>query len=120
MTSADRISVSCTLPTADRPVRPAEFDDLLATALRDQQRPEPTVLRWRLDRSAEAKARELAGRESACCSFFSFSFVPDATGVLVEVRVPASHAAVLDALAARAAVRAGTACTRPRRSPCSG
>ena len=107
MTSADRTPDACTLPTAARPVRLAEFDDLFATALRDQQRPEPTVLRWRLDRSAEATARDLARRESACCSFFSFTFVPDATGVQVEVRVPATHVAVLDALAARAAAGTG-------------
>ena len=49
MLGADRIPDSCTLLTAARPVRLAGFDALFATALRHQQRPEPTVPRWRID-----------------------------------------------------------------------
>ena len=97
------VPLACTLPTADRPLRVAEFDALFATALRAQHRPAPTRLRWRLDPAAEAAARELTGRESSCCSFFTFSFAADAGGVQVEVQVPAGHVDVLDALAARAA-----------------
>ncbi|WP_239166959.1 hypothetical protein [Actinoplanes italicus] len=40
-----------------RPLRVAEFDDLFATSMRDQQRLSPTRLRWRLDPAAEATAR---------------------------------------------------------------
>ena len=98
---------ACTLPTVDRPVRLAEFDDLFATALRGQQRLSPTLLRWRLDPAAEPAARELARRESSCCSFFSFDFAADGDAVRLDVRVPAAQVAVLDALAGRAA--AGTA-----------
>ncbi|MFV2110843.1 hypothetical protein ACFHW0_00700 [Micromonospora sp. LOL_025] len=95
---------ACTLPTPQRPLRLAEFDDLFATALRGQQRPAPTRLRWQLDPTAEATARELTGRESACCSFFTFTFVrAGGDGVELEVQVPAGHVGVLDALAARAA-----------------
>ena len=94
---------ACTLPTVERPLRLAEFDDLFATALREQQRLSPTVLRWRLDPAAEATARDLTGRESSCCSFFSFTFAGDAGGLRLDVRVPAEHVDVLDALAGRAA-----------------
>ena len=105
MTTNDQAWVpqACTLPTAERPVRTAEFDELFATALRGQQRLAPTVLRWRLDPAAETAARELAGRESGCCSFFTFTFAQAGDAVQVDVEVPAASAGVLDALAERAA-----------------
>jgi hypothetical protein len=105
MTSDDQAWVpeACTLPSVDRPLRLAEFDDLFATALREQQRLSPTALRWRLDPAAEARARDLTGRESACCSFFTFTCARDGAGVRVDVQVPAGHVDVLDALASRAA-----------------
>ncbi|MBM0275173.1 hypothetical protein DKT68_13695 [Micromonospora acroterricola] len=105
MTSDDQAWVpeACTLPTVERPLRLAEFDDLFATALRDQQRLSPTALRWRLDKTAETTARELTGRESSCCSFLSFAFTEDGDGLRLDVQVPAAHVEVLDALAQRAA-----------------
>jgi hypothetical protein len=99
---------ACTLPTVERPLRLAEFDDLFATALRTQQRTTPTRLRWHLDPAAEARARDLAARESACCSFFTFTFAPDGDVLQLDVQVPTGHVDVLDALADRAAVAAGT------------
>ena len=94
---------ACTLPSAERPARLAEFDDLIAAGLRGRRRLSPTVLRWRLDPAAEAAARRLAERESGCCSFFTFTFAPDGDAVRLDVEVPAAHARILDALAARAA-----------------
>ena len=105
MTSDDRAWVpeTCTLPTVERPLRLAEFDELFATALRGQQRLTRTSLRWRLDPAAAETARDLTVRESACCSFFSFAFAPDGDDLQLDVQVPAAHVAVLDALADRAA-----------------
>jgi hypothetical protein len=105
MTTDDQVWVpaACTLPTAERPLRAAEFDDLFATALRGQQRLSPTALRWRLAATAEAAVRDLTARETECCSFFSFTVTPDGEVVRVDIDVPAAHVAVLDALAARAA-----------------
>jgi hypothetical protein len=105
MTTNDRAWVpqACILPTAERPGRAAEFDGLFATALRGQQRLAPTVLRWRLDPAAEPAARDLAGRETGCCSFFTFTFARAGDAVQVDVEVPAPFAGVLDALAERAA-----------------
>jgi hypothetical protein len=107
MTTDDQMWVpqACTLPTAERPLRLAEFDDLFATALHGQQRLSPTTLRWRLAPTAEAAVRDLTARETACCSFFSFTVTPDGAVVDVDVEVPAAHVDVLDALAARAAAR---------------
>jgi len=94
---------ACTLPTVDRPLRLAEFDDLFATALRGQQRLSATTLRWDLDPAAETTARDLTGRESSCCSFFSFTFHPGDGTLQLDVEVPDAHVAVLDALGERAA-----------------
>ena len=94
---------ACTLPTVEQPLRLAEFDALFATALRAQQRLSPTALQWHLDPAAEAGARNLTGRESACCSFFTFTVTGSDDELRLDVQVPAGHADVLDALASRAA-----------------
>jgi hypothetical protein len=91
----------CTLPTAELPLRIAEFDDLFASGLRGLERQAPTELRLTLDAAVEARARELTARETDCCSFFGFTFAPGADGeVHLQVTVPATHSDVLDALAA--------------------
>ncbi|HWH99736.1 MAG TPA: hypothetical protein VNT27_05350 [Propionibacteriaceae bacterium] len=110
MTNIEELTVleGCTLPTIERPLRLAEFDDLFSTALTAQTRLSAGVLRWSLDPRAEALARDLAARESQCCSFFTFTFTSDGDTVQMDVRVPAVQSAVLDALAARAAARMST------------
>ncbi|RZT82962.1 hypothetical protein EV382_6282 [Micromonospora violae] len=94
---------SCTLPSGQQPLRLTEFDDLFATALLTQQRMSRTELRWRLDPTAEATARDLVSRESRCCSFFSFTLAVDTDTLRLDVQVPDAHVDVLDALALRAA-----------------
>jgi hypothetical protein len=93
---------ACTLPTSERPLRVAEFDALFSHVLR-MQRPEPTRLDLALHREAETTARDLATRESECCSFFTFEFEAAADDVVMHISVPPSHADVLDALEARVA-----------------
>lgn len=109
MTDRDDVWVpeACRLPAVERPLRVTEFDELFATGLRRQTRVSPTKLRWSLDPAVEQVARELTTRETACCSFFSFSFSPSGDVLTVEVKVPPAQVAVLDALATRAAERAG-------------
>ncbi|WP_405143022.1 hypothetical protein OG589_36850 [Sphaerisporangium sp. NBC_01403] len=96
---------ACTLPTAEQPLRIAEFDGLFASALRRVERPSPTCLRLHLDGAAEVEriARDLAARESTCCSFFGFTFTRDGEGLVLDVEVPPAQAVVLDGLAALAA-----------------
>jgi hypothetical protein len=96
-------TTACTLPTAEQPLRVAEFDDLFRTAVREVSRLAPGVLVLRLDQAAEDLARNLVSRETECCSFFGFSFTADPTGLLLRVEVPAARSAVLDGLADRAA-----------------
>ncbi|MEV4199924.1 hypothetical protein [Micromonospora globbae] len=102
---------ACTLPTAERPLRLAEFDQLFRDAVRGVDRPTPQHLRLRLaaDAQVEETTRDLIARESSCCSFFAFEISrsgPDA--LVLDVRVPAAHVDVLDGLAGRAACAAGS------------
>jgi len=100
---------SCTLPSADRPLRVAEFDELFARSLRALDRRDPTGLRLELTPSPEvaALAADLVVRETGCCSFFTFALVATGGELRLEITVPESHAVVLDTLAARAATAAG-------------
>jgi hypothetical protein len=95
---------ACTLPTAQRPLRLAEFDELFATAVRQAERLDDTRLRLTLAGPAESETavRDLTERESRCCSFFSFDVSTQPPGqVVLDVAVPAEQVDVLDALAAR-------------------
>lgn len=96
---------ACTLPTAERPLRVAEFDGLFGAALRDVHRPRRTELRLILDGTAEVAARvaDLVERETRCCSFFTFTLSRDGDDqLLLRVRVPSAHVGVLDGLHTRA------------------
>jgi hypothetical protein len=92
---------ACTLPTPERPLRVAEFDDLFTFVVRAERR-EPQRLDLVLRRIVEAPARDLARRESECCSFFTFEFEAVGADVMMRIGVPPEHVAVLDALEARA------------------
>lgn len=101
MTEPDWAPEACTLPSAERPLRLAEFDALFATATRAGERLSPHHLRLTLAADAAA-VRDLAARENRCCSFFTFTVTElPADRVRLDVEVPAAQVAVLDALAAR-------------------
>jgi DNA-binding transcriptional MerR regulator len=99
---------ACTLPTAERPLRLAEFDDLFATAVRDVATLSPTHARMRLTgpTGLEARIRDLTARETECCSFFTFTVTPspavDGEVMTLDIEVPPEYADVLGALAGRA------------------
>ncbi len=92
-----QVPAGCTLPTVERPLRVAEFDELFAT-VRTVARPEPTRVVLGLD-AAPGRAdalRDLTRREATCCSFFGFA-VHEHDGLLVlEVSVPPERVDVLD------------------------
>lgn len=95
---------ACTLPTVEQPLRVTEFDDLFATSLRAVERPDRTTLRLSIALAAQAKAEDLAARETACCSFFEFEFARgEGDTVSMRVTVPPAYATVLDAFTARVA-----------------
>jgi hypothetical protein len=90
---------ACTLPTAERPLRVAEFTALFA-GLTDVDRRAPGSLRLRMaDRPGLAeRAGDLTGRESGCCSFFAFGLTRAGGELLLDVDVPDAHVDVLDGL----------------------
>jgi hypothetical protein len=94
---------ACTLPTAEQPLRVAEFDALFADAVQGLARPEPTRLRLELVFSPElaARAAELMARENGCCSFFTFTLIIADGSLALEVTVPPEHIEVLDTLQER-------------------
>jgi hypothetical protein len=95
---------ACILPTADRPLRLAEFDALFATSLREVEPITTTGARMRLAGPAglEATVRDLTARETECCSFFAFTVTREATddgeAVTLDIEVPARYADVLASL----------------------
>ncbi|MFG1925360.1 hypothetical protein [Cryptosporangium sp. NPDC048952] len=91
------IPESCTLPTAERPLRVAEFDALFAASVRGVERLAPEHLVLTLGDFDRATVEDLIARETACCSFFTFT-LNEST---LHVEVPAAHVAVLDSLASR-------------------
>ncbi|MBE3015094.1 hypothetical protein IL992_38900 [Microbispora sp. NEAU-D428] len=99
---------ACTLPTAEQPLRVAEFDALFAEAVQSVQRPGRERLRLELVFSPEhaARAAELAARENGCCSFFAFTLTIADSGLALEVAVPPEQTEVLAALQARAVTAA--------------
>jgi len=106
---------ACTLPTADQPLRVAEFDELFFTSLR-AVRPsaegEPMArLLLSGDDTLPARVQRLADAETSCCSFFTFTVTrldsaerqqPGETVLALDVAVPTAQADVLDALVRRA------------------
>ena len=101
---------ACTLPTAEQPLRAAEFGDLFDCALRSVERTAPERLLLAFTPDAAGRVRDLVARESACCSFFDFDLRREDTELVLEVGVPAGRAELLDGLARRAA----TACEHVR------
>ena len=98
------------MPTAEQPLRLAEFDALFSAADRRSERLGAAHLRVTLagDADLAASVRDLAAREVACCSFFTFSINSPAPGqVQLDIEVSAGHVDVLDALEDRAATAGG-------------
>ncbi|WKX22430.1 hypothetical protein [Streptomyces sp. HUAS CX7] len=100
---------SCTLPTAEQPLRVAEFDALFTERLTATSRPDRARLELVLTggEGVEKTVRELVARESSCCSFFTFTIHPGREQIRLDVAVDGGHEAVLDALQERATVAAG-------------
>jgi hypothetical protein len=107
---------ACALPTAEQPLRLAEFDTLFATAVRQVETVSPTHARMRMSGPAglEATVRDLTARETECCSFFAFTTAPspqadDGEALTLDIEVPGPYAGVLASLVQQAKDRSGIA-----------
>jgi len=94
----------CALPTAERPLRAAEFRDLLDGAVIGSERLDHTRLQLRLrrDRDIASRVAALATAETECCSFFVFALTVTSDSLLLDITVPAERADILDAMAMQA------------------
>jgi hypothetical protein len=94
----------CTLPTAERPMRAAEFSDLFTDAVLKVDRPESGRLRLALrpGRETASRAAALTAAETECCSFFRFTLTVENDNLSLDISVPPSRTQILDALADRA------------------
>ena len=93
----DCVPDACTLPTSERPLRIAEFGDLFTRVSRWERLCE-TRLDLTLPADIESAARDLARRESECCSFFTFEFGATGDDVVMRIAVPVAQTDVLDAI----------------------
>ncbi|MFF1868795.1 hypothetical protein [Kitasatospora herbaricolor] len=110
MTELSWVPTSCTLPTEQQPLRVAEWDELFADRLITSARTDRLRLRLVLAGGAgvEETVRDLAARESGCCSFFTFIVTPaNDDHVQLDVEVDPPREMVLDALQTRTAAEAG-------------
>lgn len=106
----DWVPQACTLPSAEQPLRLAEFDALFTASVRGGERVAPRHLRVTLASGGDLteSVRDLAERETQCCSFFTLTVGSPAPGVVqLDMQVPAGHVDVLDALEARATLARG-------------
>jgi hypothetical protein len=94
-----QVPEACTLPTAERPLRVAEFDRLFAAA-GSFERLAPQTARIAFPPSPEvaAEAADLVVRETQCCSFFTFALTATGGRLHLDVTVPESQTDVLDAV----------------------
>ncbi|MEU1506841.1 hypothetical protein [Kitasatospora sp. NPDC005748] len=110
MTELSWVPTSCTLPTEQQPLRVAEWDGLFTDHLTAVTRPDRLRLHLLLDAAegTDEKVRDLADRESGCCSFFTFTVTPATDGeVHLEVEVDPAHEKVLAALHERITATGG-------------
>ena len=96
-------TTACTLPTVERPLRLAEFDDLFRENVVAVDRDGLSAqLSLRGATGLRDRVVDLTSRESQCCSFFEFSVDGDDDGITLGIGVPAARAEILDALSDRA------------------
>lgn len=90
---------ACAMPTAERPLRVAEFDALFATAVRRAERRGSDVrIHLTGGEGLAERVRGLTGRESSCCSFFTFGIEGNDRDLILDVSVPLARREILDAL----------------------
>ena len=106
----DWIPEAYTLPTTERPLRRAEFDDLFAEDVLTVHESSPLEVRLELraEPDVAARAAQLAAKETACFSFFRFDVVATDGRVAMVVSTESPHEVVLAAMAERAKATLGT------------
>ena len=87
--------VECTLGTDDVPERLREWRAVLSRVEARQVTPEGITLRFPRDAALLGSVADLAAREVACCSFFTFALTLNAHGAWLAVGAPAEAKAMV-------------------------
>ncbi len=94
---------ACTMPTSERPLRLAEFDELFVEELRQVERDGDRVrMHFEGGPGLRERVADLTERESSCCSFFTFTIDGTDRDLTLAIAVPPARREILDSLAARA------------------
>jgi hypothetical protein len=93
---------ACTLPTVERPLRVAEFDEMFGAATA-AERLASTTLQLTLPPgpAVAVQAAGLVAREVECCNFYTFTLTIRSDSLRLRVEAPVEHEDVLDAMAGR-------------------
>ncbi len=86
---------ACTLDAGDRPARLVAWAELVARVEDREAIDGGLRLRFPPDPALAGRLGELAAREQACCSFFTFTLQPFSDAVTLDVRAPEDAAGVL-------------------------
>jgi len=99
----DLVPDACTLPTAERPLRLAEFDRLFpyASAAVERRGPQTARISFPPQPEIAAQAADLVVRETRCCSFFTFALTATGGALHLEITVPEGHTSVLESVVGR-------------------
>lgn len=109
--NAEWVPTACSLPTAEAPVRVAEFDDLFREVVVEVEHPSSGELHLKLRATPDnaARAARLAAMETGCCAFFTFALTIADDELDLSVTTGPAHERVLAALGTRARDKAGIA-----------
>ena len=100
---------ACTMPTAERPLRLAEFDALFATAVRRGERRGSDVRMYLTgEEGLVEQVRDLAERETSCCSFLTFALVGPDQDPTLDISVPPARNSGSGSRSRRAGGASGT------------
>ncbi len=100
---------ACTLPTRERPLRLAEFEQVFAESLTAVETgATQATLRLSGGPGLGARLQALTARESSCCNFFEFTVTGPDEDLCMTIAVPAQHSDLLSSLI-RSAEQAGRA-----------
>jgi hypothetical protein len=92
---AARVPVACSLAADDQPAQLAEWTELLALVEHRERLDGGVRLQFAPDPALAGKLADLATREHACCSFFTFTLHLAGDAVRLDVQAPDDAAGVI-------------------------
>ncbi len=96
-----KVPIACTLLPADASSQLRDWREMLPRLTSRSERISPNRLEHTLSPDADIRALlNLAQREAACCSFFSFSIEIQPDRLVLAVKVPDDAIEILDGLVA--------------------